>query len=75
MSTQATSIASYITSAGLFVKGLFVSAAHAFAMMPTEAKLGALLGIGTFLINWYYQRKRTAILEHQSHSSGEHHGE
>ncbi len=66
MSTSATSAVSYITSAGLFVKGLFVSAAHAFVSMPTEGKIGALLGVGTFLINWYYQQKRTAILSHQN---------
>lgn len=65
MSTQATSIASYATSAVLFVKGLFVSAAHAFASMPTEGKIGALLGIGTFLINWYYKRKSIEILSHR----------
>lgn len=65
MSTQATSIASYATSAVLFVKGLFVSAAHAFVIMPTEGKIGAMLGVGTFAINWYYKRKSIEILEHR----------
>jgi len=65
MSTQATSALSYLTSAILFVKGLFVSAADAFASMPTEGKIGALLGIGTFLINWYYKRKSIEILAHK----------
>jgi hypothetical protein len=62
MSTQATSALSYLTSAILFVKGLFVSAADAFASMPTEGKIGALLGVGTFLINWYYKRKSLDVL-------------
>lgn len=57
MSTQATSAASYATSIVLFIKGLFVSAGNAFASMPTEGKIGAVLGLGTFLINWYYRRR------------------
>jgi hypothetical protein len=62
MSSHGTSIASYATSALLFIKGLCVSAASAFASMPTEGKIGALLGVGTFLINWYYKRKSLEVL-------------
>jgi hypothetical protein len=57
MSTNATSFASYTTSVALFLKGLCVSAAQAFVSMPTEGKIGALLGIGTFAVNWYYRRR------------------
>jgi hypothetical protein len=55
--SNATSAASYTTSTVLFIKGLFVSAGNAFASMPTEGKIGAVLGIGTFFINWYYRRR------------------
>lgn len=68
MSTNATSFASYATSVALFLKGLCVSAAQAFAGMPTEGKIGALLGLGTFLVNSYFQYRRTAILERQQGS-------
>jgi hypothetical protein len=55
--SNAPSAASYATSAVLFVKGLCVSAGDAFASMPTEGKIGAVLGISTFFINWYYRRR------------------
>lgn len=55
--SNAPSAASYATSIVLFLKGLCTSAGDAFASMPTEGKIGALLGLGTFLINWYYRRR------------------
>jgi len=55
--SNATSAASYATSIALFLKGLAVSAADAFACMPTEGKIGAALGLGTFLVNAYYRHR------------------
>lgn len=52
------SLASYATSAILFVKGMLTSIADQFASMPLESKIGVCLGLGTFVINWYYQRRR-----------------
>jgi hypothetical protein len=51
------SLASYATSTALVLKGVMVSAADAFVCMPTEGKIGAVLGLGTFLVNWYYRRR------------------
>jgi hypothetical protein len=56
--TTGTSAASYLTSATLFVKGVMDSAANAWHGISLESKVGIILGIGTFTINWYYQRKR-----------------
>lgn len=58
MSTSNTSIASYAASAFLTVKGLIASTIDQLAALSIEAKIGVLLGIGTFLINWHYQRRR-----------------
>ncbi len=58
MSAENTSIASYATSITLFVKGIFTSLAEQISALSFESKIGLLLGIGTFLINWYYQRRR-----------------
>ena len=55
--SNVTSAASYATSIALFMKGLATSAADAFACMPTEGKIGAALGLGTFLVNWYYRHR------------------
>jgi hypothetical protein len=56
--SNGTSTASYIASATLFLKGLVESGTNAWYGMAPESKIGVVLGIGTFVINWYYQRKR-----------------
>jgi hypothetical protein len=58
MTNGTASAASYLTSAVLFVRGLCESASNAWHAMAPESKIGVLLGIGTFSINWYYQRRR-----------------
>jgi hypothetical protein len=58
MANGTSSTASYLTSALLFVQGLCESASHAWHAMAPESKVGVLLGVGTFSINWYYQRRR-----------------
>ncbi|MEN3113071.1 glycoside hydrolase family protein [Uliginosibacterium paludis] len=58
MSTENTTLASYATSISLFIKGLFTSIGEEIAALSFESKIGLMLGIGTFLINWYYQRRR-----------------
>lgn len=68
MSTTNTSLASYITSLGLFVKGMLQSFADQLASLSLESKIGILLGTGTFLINWYYQRRKD-LREERSNQS------
>lgn len=53
-----TSSASYITSGILVVKGFFESLTDQVAALPLESKIGIVLGVGTFLINWYYRRRQ-----------------
>lgn len=52
------SLASYGASLLLTLKGCYVSACEAWAVMPLESKIGVTLGLGTFVINWYYKRRR-----------------
>jgi hypothetical protein len=63
--TTGTSAASYSASIVLFVKGLIDHAWNwcdslwqSILAIPVESRVGLFLGVGTFVINWYYQRKR-----------------
>lgn len=58
MTTSNTTLASYGTSVFLTLKGLLQSASEAWAGMPLESRIGVALGVGTFAINWYYNRRR-----------------
>jgi hypothetical protein len=64
--SNSTSLASYATSATLAVKGVMESAANAWSGIPIESKIGILLGVGTFIVNWYYERRRTRAAERAS---------
>lgn len=66
MSTSNTTIVSYFTSATLFLNGLVASFVDEFASTPLEGKIGMALGLGTFLINWYYKRREDRRSERAS---------
>jgi len=63
MNTSPFSLASYATSALLTLKGWYEHLTTAVSAMPLESKIGVMLGIGTFVVNYYWQRRRTRAIE------------
>lgn len=65
-----TSSASYMTSVGLVIKGFCESITDQVSALPLESKIGIVLAIGTFAINWYYRSRQDKREEAIAKASG-----